>query len=93
MRETVNDGNRFAGMMVESLTNQGVALLPNMPHRSAGFAVLKSPDIPSVLIEMGYLSDISDARALADPRHQLQIANAITAGVQRYFAWLQVSRS
>ena len=93
VRETVNDGNRFAGMMVESLTNQGVALLPNMPHRSAGFAVLKSPDIPSVLIEMGYLSDISDARALADPRHQLQIANAITAGVQRYFAWLQVSRS
>ncbi len=93
VRETVNDGNRLAGMMVDALEHQGVSLLPSAPHRSAGFAVLKSPDIPSVLIEMGYLSDISDARALADPRHQAQIANAITDGVDRYFAWLQVSRS
>jgi N-acetylmuramoyl-L-alanine amidase len=93
VRETVNDGNRLAGMMVESLENQGVSLLPNTPHRSAGFAVLKSPDIPSILIEMGYLSDISDARALADSHHQAQIASAIAAGVDRYFAWLQVSRS
>jgi N-acetylmuramoyl-L-alanine amidase len=93
VRETVNDGNRLAGMMVDSLEHQGVSLLPNTPHRSAGFAVLKSPDIPSVLIEMGYLSDMADARALADPRHQQQIANAITEGIDRYFAWLQVSRS
>lgn len=93
VRETVNDGNRLAGMMVDSLEHGGVSLLPTTPHRSAGFAVLKSPDIPSVLIEMGYLSDISDARALADPRHQSQIANAIAEGVDRYFAWLQVSRS
>jgi N-acetylmuramoyl-L-alanine amidase len=42
---------------------------------------------------MGYLSDISDARALADPRHQAQIALAIREGVDRYFAWLQISRS
>jgi N-acetylmuramoyl-L-alanine amidase len=93
VRETVNDGNRLAGMMVDSLEHQRVSLLPNTPHRSAGFAVLKSPDIPSVLIEMGYLSDISDARALADPRHQAQIALAIREGVDRYFAWLQISRS
>jgi N-acetylmuramoyl-L-alanine amidase len=93
VRETVNDGNRLAGMMVESLEHKGVMLLPSTPHRSAGFAVLKSPDIPSVLIEMGYLSDMADARALADPRHQQQIANAIADGVDRYFAWLQVSRS
>jgi N-acetylmuramoyl-L-alanine amidase len=93
VRETVNDGNRLAGMMVDSLEHKGVMLLPSTPHRSAGFAVLKSPDIPSVLIEMGYLSDMSDARALADPRHQQQIANAIADGVDRYFAWLRVSRS
>jgi N-acetylmuramoyl-L-alanine amidase len=93
VRETVNDGNRLAGMMVDSLEHKGVMLLPSTPHRSAGFAVLKSPDIPSVLIEMGYLSDMADARALADPRHQQQIASAIADGVDRYFAWLQVSRS
>ncbi|HEX4508393.1 MAG TPA: N-acetylmuramoyl-L-alanine amidase [Alphaproteobacteria bacterium] len=93
VRETVNDGNRLAGMMVDSLEHHSVMLLPSTPHRSAGFAVLKSPDIPSVLIEMGYLSDMADARALADPRHQQQIAGAIADGVDRYFAWLQVSRS
>jgi len=93
VRETVNDGNRLAGMMVDSLEHHSIMLLPTTPHRSAGFAVLKSPDIPSVLIEMGYLSDMADARALADPRHQQQIAGAIADGVDRYFAWLQVSRS
>ncbi len=93
VRETVNDGNRLAGMMADSLERHGVMLLPTTPHRAAGFAVLKSPDIPSILIEMGYLSDMADARALADPRHQQQIAGAIADGVDRYFAWLQVSRS
>jgi N-acetylmuramoyl-L-alanine amidase len=93
VRETVNDGNRLANMMVESLENGGIGILPTTPHRSAGFAVLKSPDIPSILLEMGYLSDMSDARALADPRHQSQIARAIADGVNHYFSWLQVSRS
>jgi len=93
VRETVNEGNRFAGMLVDSLDREGVTLLPRAPHRSAGFAVLKSPDIPSVLIEMGYLSDIADARSLADPRHQLQIAKAVANGIDRYFAWLDSSRS
>jgi N-acetylmuramoyl-L-alanine amidase len=93
VRETVNDGNRLANMMVQSLESGGIGILPTTPHRSAGFAVLKSPDIPSVLIEMGYLSDMSDARALADRRHQSQIARAIVDGVDHYFSWLQVSRS
>jgi N-acetylmuramoyl-L-alanine amidase len=93
VRETVNQGNRLAAMMAECLARDGVELLPRAPRRAAGFAVLKSPDIPSVLIEMGYLSDPSDARALADPRHQLRIARAVAEGVDRYFAWLDQSRS
>ncbi len=92
VRETVNEGNRFAGMLVDSLEHDGIALLPHTPHRAAGFAVLKAPDIPSVLIEMGYLSDISDSRALADPRHQLQVARGIADGIDRYFAWVAASR-
>jgi N-acetylmuramoyl-L-alanine amidase len=87
VRETVNEGNRLAGMVVDSLRQEGVGMLPIEPHRSAGFAVLKSPDIPSVLVEMGYLSDRADARGLADPRHQAQIAKAIAAAVDRYFTW------
>jgi N-acetylmuramoyl-L-alanine amidase len=92
VRETVNEGNRLAGMLAESLEHDGIGLLPRAPHRAAGFAVLKSPDIPSVLIEMGYLSDPSDARALADPAHQARIARAVADGVDRYFAWLDSSR-
>ncbi len=93
VRETVNEGNRLAEIMADSLRQGGIALLPRAPHRAAGFAVLKAPDIPSVLIEMGYLSDPADSRELADPRHQLQTAKAIAEGVDRYFAWLDSSRS
>jgi N-acetylmuramoyl-L-alanine amidase len=92
VRETVNGGNRFANLLVETMQRQGVNLFPRLPHRSAGFAVLKAPDIPSVLVEMGYLSDRSDARALADPSHQLQIAKGVAAGIDRYFAWVQAAR-
>jgi N-acetylmuramoyl-L-alanine amidase len=93
VRQTVNDCNRFANMLVASLDHNGIALFPRLPHRSAGFAVLKSPDIPSVLIEMGYLSEIADARALADSRHQLQMAKAIAEGIDRYFDWVRMARS
>jgi N-acetylmuramoyl-L-alanine amidase len=92
VRETVNDGNRLANLLVDAMAHDGVAFFPRLPHRSAGFAVLKAPDIPSVLVEMGYLSDRSDARALADPRHQLEIAKGIAAGIDRYFAWVQATR-
>ncbi len=93
VRQTVNDGNRFANMLVAALDHNGIALFPRLPHRSAGFAVLKSPDIPSVLVEMGYLSEIADAHALADSRHQLQMAKAITEGIDRYFDWVRTARS
>jgi N-acetylmuramoyl-L-alanine amidase len=92
VRETVNNGNRFAAMLVKSLGEQGVALFPRMPHRSAGFAVLKAPDIPSVLVEMGYLSDIGEARGLADPSYRRRIATAIAGAVDHYFAWTEAAR-
>ncbi len=92
VRETVNDGNRFAGLIVKSFRNDHIALFPRMPHRSAGFAVLKAPDIPSVLVEMGYLSDINEARGLADPAYRARIATAITEAVDRYFALTEAAR-
>jgi N-acetylmuramoyl-L-alanine amidase len=42
---------------------------------------------------MGYLSEIADARALADSRHQLQMAKAIAEGIDRYFDWVRMARS
>jgi N-acetylmuramoyl-L-alanine amidase len=56
-------------------------------HRSqAGFVVLKSPDMPSVLIELGYLSNPDDEKALRDPAHLATLAEAIVKATDRYFA-------
>ena len=51
----------------------------------AGFMVLKSPDIPSILIETGFLTNPSDAKRLSNPKHQEQVARAILNGILRHF--------
>ena len=51
----------------------------------ANFAVLKSPDIPSVLIETGFISNPKEARRLASSSHQRKLARAIFAGTLDYF--------
>ena len=55
-------------------------------HRFAGFAVLKAPDVPSVLIELGFLSNRRDERALRRESHRAKLAKAITRAVGVYFA-------
>ena len=54
----------------------------------AGFAVLKSPDMPSLLIETGYISNPREARRLASETHQRKVAQAIFTGVKDYFMQL-----
>lgn len=51
----------------------------------AGFAVLKSPDIPSILVETGFISNSGDCRKLCDPLHQKRVAQAIFDGLQKHF--------
>ena len=55
---------------------------PNVEQ--AGFVVLKSPEIPSLLIETGYISNPSEARKLANRTHQMRIAKAIVTGIRQY---------
>jgi N-acetylmuramoyl-L-alanine amidase len=64
----------------------GVTQLHRDRVEQAGFAVLKSPDIPSILVETGYLSNAVEARALAQAAHQRKIARAIFNGVTAYVA-------
>ncbi len=52
----------------------------------AGFAVLKSPDIPSILVETAFISNPSEERRLNDKGYQTKLANAILGGIKRYFA-------
>jgi N-acetylmuramoyl-L-alanine amidase len=52
----------------------------------AGFVVLKSPDIPSILVETGYISNKREERNLRDRGYQRKLAKAMLKGVRRYFA-------
>ena len=52
----------------------------------AGFAVLKAPDIPSILVETAFISNPDEEQKLRDPRHQESFAESIHDGIKRYFA-------
>ena len=53
--------------------------------QNAGFMVLKSPDIPSMLVETGFISNPSEERQLASSKHQQRVARAIFKGIRTYF--------
>lgn len=90
-RETQNKSTTAADDLLFALaTNQP---LLTRPKRSAGFAVLKAPDVPSVLIELGFLSNRSDAKRLNDPEGRARIAGAIAEGVFRYFDGANTARA
>lgn len=63
----------------------GVARLHKHKVEQAGFAVLKSPDVPSLLIETGFLSNPKEARKLKSSSYQKQMASSIFKGIKRYF--------
>lgn len=84
MRDTMNQSKFFANKSVSLLKASGVRTLEN-PHRFAGFAVLKAPDIPSVLIELGYMSNDQESAMLSNPEYRGKIAGALVVGITDYF--------
>ncbi|MCY0857888.1 N-acetylmuramoyl-L-alanine amidase [Cupriavidus sp. D39] len=64
----------------------GVNRLHKGSVEQAGFAVLKAPDIPSILVETAFISNPEEERKLNDENHQEQLANAILRGIKNYFA-------
>ena len=83
-RETMNHSVRFARILVDEMRKSTRFLRKS--HRFAGFAVLKAPDVPSVLVEMGYLSNAQDEARLTRPRYRARLAKAIAGAIDRYFA-------
>jgi N-acetylmuramoyl-L-alanine amidase len=63
------------------------------PMRSAGFMVLKAPDVPSVLVELGYLSSRHDEEQLTDPAWREKVASAMARAIQKYFAQQMAARA
>jgi N-acetylmuramoyl-L-alanine amidase len=79
--------NRSAALAHNLVAELGreIQLLPSRPHRFAGFAVLKAPDVPSALIELGYLSNRQDESLLNRPQHRTKIAGAIVRAIDHHF--------
>ncbi len=82
-RETMNYSAQFANYLVPELKER--IYIRKNSHRFAGFVVLKAPDVPSVLVELGYLSNKQDARQLNSAEGRKRISDAIAAAVRRYF--------
>ncbi|CAK0770573.1 N-acetylmuramoyl-L-alanine amidase [uncultured Gammaproteobacteria bacterium] len=85
-RETRNHSHRLSSTLLREIGHDFTLL--NKPNRSAGFAVLTAPDVPSVLIEMGYLTSPQDSNVLTRPELRERLAAAIARGVDRYFVAL-----
>ena len=84
-RDTINKSVHFAEGAVSQLAH-ATDILPRVPHRSAGFAVLKAPDVPAVLIELGYLSNRSDASQMNTESWRAGVAEGIADAVDHQFA-------
>ncbi len=82
-RETESLSDHFAAGLVQELGRHDIRLIRN-PKRSAGFKVLTAPDVPSVLLEVGYLSNVEDEQLLLDESWRKDSAAAIAAAVTRF---------
>lgn len=82
-RDANNRSIQVAEMIVDELA--AVSEMVRRRRQQAGFVVLKSPDMPSVLLELGYLSNASDERRLSEEQHVRELARAIVRAVDRYF--------
>lgn len=83
MTATLNDSLSIGGQVLEQLGR--VNRLHKSQVEQAGFMVLKSPDIPSLLIEVGFISNPDEERRLRDPVHQAGLSRAIFGGLREHF--------
>lgn len=84
MTETVKQSLAFGGEVLAELKKIG--RVHSARVEQAGFVVLKSPDIPSILVETAFITNPGEEKLLMDERHQNRIADAIAAGIDRYIA-------
>ena len=83
-RETLVYSHLFSRTLVDDL--RGATRLNHNPERSAGFVVLKAPEFPSVLVELGYLSNPQDVASLQSAEWRVRTAAAMAKAVDAFFA-------
>jgi N-acetylmuramoyl-L-alanine amidase len=81
----INDSMKLAKAVLTEIG--GINRLHRGAVEQAGFAVLKAPDIPSILVETAFISNPEEEARLKDEAYQNQLADAITKGIRRYFAY------
>jgi len=80
----INDSLKIGGQVLNQLKTVNRLHKPQVEQ--AGFAVLKAPDIPSILVETAFISNPEEEKLLKTPAHQERLAAAMLAGIQRYLA-------
>lgn len=88
-RRTKNLSARLASYVVEEMSN--VTPLLKRPHRFAGFAVLKAPDVPAVLVELGFLSNPTDHKNLHSAAFRDRVAEGLARSIDNYFQGMQAA--
>jgi N-acetylmuramoyl-L-alanine amidase len=83
-RATKNRSAAFAETLVGHI--EGKAPMLRRSHRDAGFMVLLAPEVPAVLLEMGFLSNAADEGMLGDPAQRGRLMNAVADSIDDYFA-------
>ena len=81
---TINDSLKLARAVLDNLGK--INTLHKGTVEQAGFAVLKSPDIPSILVETAFISNPAEEQKLTDDGYQQKLAEAIFSGIKNYFA-------
>jgi N-acetylmuramoyl-L-alanine amidase len=81
----INDSLKLGGAMIGEIRNIGARLHKGQVEQ-AGFAVLKAPDIPSVLVETAFISNPEEEAKLRSVAYQDELSDALMRGIQRYFA-------
>ena len=83
-RDTMNQSRYLAKTVITTLDSSNVKIL-DTKYRSAGFAVLKAMDIPSILVEMGYLTNRQEVERLSNSAYRTQIATALKLSIDKFF--------
>lgn len=83
-RETVSYSEHFASSLLAKMRKSKIRFIKN-PKRSAAFIVLKAPDVPSVLIELGFMSNAQDAKLLADDAWRTETMTTVAEAITSFY--------
>ena len=81
-RQTMNESSKFANIVIKNITKLSIN---NRGHRNAGFVVLKSLTTPSILVELGFITNKKEEKLLNDKRYLIKISKIISLSIFNFF--------